>query len=123
MEINDYKVLEIIEKIKNFQIDIVSSKKEIIEKIIEYNSPDDGETIFDEFLDYIKENKNYNKNLEEYIEENYSDYFIKIKNIYFLQLRGKIDKLSIKKLIDISKIGTNEELIEFCDNYNIHKIF
>ena len=32
MKISDYKVFEIIEKIKNLQIDIVSSKKEIIEK-------------------------------------------------------------------------------------------
>lgn len=117
MSINDKKVLEIIKKINNLQIDMFYLKKEMLEAIIEYNSPDNDETIFEEFLDYIQENKNYSKSLEDYIDENYKEHFIKFKNIYFLQLRGKIDSLSIEKLLDVSKAKSIEDLIIFCEEY------
>ena len=105
---------KLIYEIKEEVVEILSSEQEATNTLIEKYKED----IFEEFLEYVKNNK-YDIIFNQYMIENYSQEITKVDNLYFVRFYDDgYTTETIKQLLKFSKAKTIKEIKEFCDKYN-----
>lgn len=109
MDINN----EITELFKDGYIHIFNTRKDCIEFLIDEYSFDWNEDIFEEFINYIKENKEYDLNLRSYVDGTYSDKIFQYKSIYVVDLYEETSYESFDNFVHSKFDGDINKLKEF----------